>query len=132
MMVESFKGTQVYQAVDDQLLNLVDNLEAWNQFPWGIYLWPNTCTKVYNLNQRYQPENKGFSLPGCVWHSRLAWNSMNRIIQDSTMIDEYFPSCNLFPTSEESDTMWFGSSLQHIVSFGLMKPASEKMQPSSE
>ncbi|MFS7965636.1 hypothetical protein Hanom_Chr09g00764541 [Helianthus anomalus] len=67
MMVESFKGTQEYQAVDDQLLNLVDNLEAWNQFPWGTYLWPNTCTNVYNLNQRYQSENKGFSLPDCVW-----------------------------------------------------------------
>ncbi|MFS7978649.1 hypothetical protein Hanom_Chr10g00917941 [Helianthus anomalus] len=48
------------------------------------------------------------------------------------MIDEYFPSCDLVPTSEESDTMWFGSSLQHIVSFSLMKPASEKMQPSFE
>ncbi|KAJ0540466.1 uncharacterized protein LOC110874030 isoform X1 [Helianthus annuus] len=57
---------------------------------------------------------------------------MNRIIQDSTMIDEYFPSCDLVPTSEESDTIWFGSSLQYIVSFGLMKPASEKMQPSFE
>ncbi|MFS7985648.1 hypothetical protein Hanom_Chr11g01000991 [Helianthus anomalus] len=57
MMVKSFKGTQVYQAVDDLLLNLVDNLEAWNEFSWGTYLWPNTCTNVYNLNQRYQPQN---------------------------------------------------------------------------
>ncbi|MFS7930485.1 hypothetical protein Hanom_Chr04g00344891 [Helianthus anomalus] len=45
------------------------------------------------------------------------------------MIDEHFPTYGLVPTSEESDTVWFGSSLQHLFSFGFMKPVSEKMQP---
>ncbi|MFS7952626.1 hypothetical protein Hanom_Chr07g00609091 [Helianthus anomalus] len=118
MVVESFKATQEYQIVDNQLLNLADNLEAWNQFTWGTYLWPNTCTNVYNLNQRYQPR-RVFSLPDCVWPfkfgilesfpefisrdvfyiapksprflswaagKRLAWNSVNQIIQDSRKV----------------------------------------------
>ncbi|MFS7955333.1 hypothetical protein Hanom_Chr07g00641411 [Helianthus anomalus] len=146
MMVEYFKGTQVYQAVDDLLLNLVNNLnlEGWNQFPWGTYLWLNTCTSVYNLNQRHQPQNKGFSLPGCVWPFKILYRSKKSEIfelgtrKEASMefcesdYSRFDNACDLVPTSEKSDIMWFRSSLQHIVSFGLMKPVSEKMQSSFE
>ncbi|KAJ0591509.1 hypothetical protein HanHA300_Chr03g0074101 [Helianthus annuus] len=72
MLLElGFKGTQRFEPVDKMVLNLVDDLEAWNNFPWGSYLWQSTYVHVYDLSRRHQQGNAGFSLPGCVWPFKM-------------------------------------------------------------
>ncbi|KAJ0702200.1 hypothetical protein HanPI659440_Chr14g0526671 [Helianthus annuus] len=72
MLLElGFKGTQRFESVDKMVLNLVDDLEAWNNFPWGSYLWQSTYVHVYDLSRRHQQGNAGFSLPGCVWPFKM-------------------------------------------------------------
>ncbi|MFS7987270.1 hypothetical protein Hanom_Chr11g01020461 [Helianthus anomalus] len=39
MLLElGFKGTQCFKTIDKMVMNLVDDLQAWNNFPWGSYL----------------------------------------------------------------------------------------------
>ncbi|KAJ0788637.1 putative papain-like cysteine peptidase superfamily [Helianthus annuus] len=72
MLLElGFKGTQRFESIDKMVLNLVDDLEAWNNFPSGSYLWQSTYMHVYDLSRRHQQGNAGFSLPGCVWPFKM-------------------------------------------------------------
>ncbi|KAJ0634303.1 putative Ulp1 protease family catalytic domain, papain-like cysteine peptidase superfamily [Helianthus annuus] len=66
-----FKGTQSHETIDMKLMNLVDDLEAWNHFPWGSYLWESTYSHVYDMTRRHVPGNAGFNLPGCVWPFKM-------------------------------------------------------------
>ncbi|KAM0060733.1 hypothetical protein Hdeb2414_s0004g00127521 [Helianthus debilis subsp. tardiflorus] len=34
-----FKGTQRFETIDKMVMNLVDDFQAWNNIPWGSYLW---------------------------------------------------------------------------------------------
>ncbi|KAD6454329.1 hypothetical protein E3N88_09035 [Mikania micrantha] len=58
-LVISFEGYQVTKKLDVRLLNLVNNFEEWNRFPWGNYFWDNTFPHLHNLFERMpNGENK--------------------------------------------------------------------------
>nr|GEU34696.1 phospholipase-like protein [Tanacetum cinerariifolium] len=43
--------------VDDTLFRLVENLEAWNSFPWGEHLCCHLYDEIKNLRQRHSDEH---------------------------------------------------------------------------
>nr|GEV42491.1 hypothetical protein [Tanacetum cinerariifolium] len=52
-----FMGRLLSFKVDDTLFRLVENLEAWNSFPWGKHLWCHLYDKIKNLKQRHSDEH---------------------------------------------------------------------------
>ncbi|GJV24201.1 phospholipase-like protein [Tanacetum coccineum] len=43
--------------VDDTLFTLVENIEAWNSFPWGEHLWCHLYNEIKNLKERHGDEH---------------------------------------------------------------------------
>ena len=71
---QGFLGWQKTNAVDNMILDLVDNLEEFRQYPWGNYFWESTYSAIYNLSNRKMDEAKGFSLAGFVWPFKVPVN----------------------------------------------------------
>ncbi|PWA40702.1 phospholipase-like protein [Artemisia annua] len=44
-----FMGKQERSLISENILVLVDDLYAWNAFPWGEYIWAEFHNKVYNV-----------------------------------------------------------------------------------
>nr|GEV48749.1 phospholipase-like protein [Tanacetum cinerariifolium] len=47
-------GHELGYAVDDVFLRMVDNLEAWNVFPWGEHIWRELYTAIKNVNLKHK------------------------------------------------------------------------------
>ncbi|KAJ9543125.1 hypothetical protein OSB04_022832 [Centaurea solstitialis] len=47
-----FSGHQLPEVVSDFLLRLVEDLDAWNRYPWGSYLWALTHPQLKNALPR--------------------------------------------------------------------------------
>ncbi|KAJ0427878.1 hypothetical protein HanHA300_Chr17g0639991 [Helianthus annuus] len=71
LLGQGFLGLQDTNAVDIKLLHLVDNLNAFNQYPWGNYFWESTYTNVYDMHVRQKEDTRGFSLDGFVWPFKM-------------------------------------------------------------
>ncbi|GJV05307.1 phospholipase-like protein [Tanacetum coccineum] len=52
-----FMGRLLTFNVDDTLFNLVENIEAWNSFPWGEHLWCHLYDEIKNLKERHGDEH---------------------------------------------------------------------------
>ncbi|GJT83122.1 phospholipase-like protein [Tanacetum coccineum] len=52
-----FMGRLLTFKVDDTLFRLVENIEAWNSFPWGEHLWCHLYNEINNLKQRHSDEH---------------------------------------------------------------------------
>ncbi|GJZ94100.1 phospholipase-like protein [Tanacetum coccineum] len=52
-----FMGRLLTFKVDDTLFRLVENIEAWNSFPWGEHLWCHLYDEIKNLKQRHSDEH---------------------------------------------------------------------------
>lgn len=70
-----FYGGEVKNAVKDSVLVLLEDLNAWNQFPWGSYLWDETFPRLRNALGKRQAlhfsktseSRTCYSLAGFVW-----------------------------------------------------------------
>ncbi|GJX18190.1 phospholipase-like protein [Tanacetum coccineum] len=49
-----FMGYEIRHVIANELLNLVDDLAAWNDFPWGEHMWIELHHKVYNNDKKYR------------------------------------------------------------------------------
>ncbi|GKC29094.1 phospholipase-like protein [Tanacetum coccineum] len=52
-----FIGCLLTFNVDDTLSSLVENIEAWNSFPWGEHLWSHLYDEIKNLKERHGDEH---------------------------------------------------------------------------
>ena len=52
-----FMGRLLTCNVDDTLFSLVENIEAWNSFPWGEHLWCHLYDEIKNLKERHGDEH---------------------------------------------------------------------------
>nr|GEW83831.1 phospholipase-like protein [Tanacetum cinerariifolium] len=52
-----FMGRLLTFNVDDTLFSLVENIEAWNSFPWGEHLWCHLYDEIKNLKERHDDEH---------------------------------------------------------------------------
>ena len=44
-----FMGVELRHVIEEELLVLVDDLDAWNNFPWGDRIWKGFHSSVYNI-----------------------------------------------------------------------------------
>lgn len=44
-----FMGKQERNVIPNEILVLVDDIYAWNAFPWGEYIWAEFHKKIYNV-----------------------------------------------------------------------------------
>ncbi|GKB94397.1 hypothetical protein Tco_0980534 [Tanacetum coccineum] len=49
-----FIGFELRHVIANELLGLVDDLLAWNDFPWGEYMWIELHKRVYNNDSKYR------------------------------------------------------------------------------
>ncbi|GJZ65845.1 phospholipase-like, aminotransferase-like mobile domain protein [Tanacetum coccineum] len=49
-----FMDHELGYAVNDVFLRMVDNLEAWNVFPWGEHIWQELYTAIRNVNSKHK------------------------------------------------------------------------------
>ncbi|GKC21338.1 hypothetical protein Tco_1023488 [Tanacetum coccineum] len=84
-----FMGRLLTFNVDDTLLRLVDNLEAWNSFPWGEHLWTHLYDEIKNLKERQSDEHyyglkkdrnyvPTYTLSGFIWILETFERSKNK------------------------------------------------------
>ncbi|GJW70394.1 phospholipase-like protein [Tanacetum coccineum] len=52
-----FMGRLLTFKVDDTLFRLVENIKAWNSFPWGEHLWCHLYDEIKNLKQWHSDEH---------------------------------------------------------------------------
>lgn len=52
-----FMGRELGSIVDDVLLRMVDDLEAWNKFPWGEHIWRELYAAIRNVNSKHNVEH---------------------------------------------------------------------------
>ena len=73
-----FMGRLLSEQVDDKLLRLVEDLEAWNSFAWGEHIWRQLYNHILNVVSRHRFQHlKGletsskfvptYTLSGFVW-----------------------------------------------------------------
>ncbi|GJS59793.1 hypothetical protein Tco_0654577 [Tanacetum coccineum] len=52
-----FMGRELVSVVDDVLLRMVDNLDAWNTFPWGEHIWRQLYDTIRNVSSKHKLEH---------------------------------------------------------------------------
>ncbi|KAI7753667.1 hypothetical protein M8C21_015809, partial [Ambrosia artemisiifolia] len=76
MLVEvGFMGCQSSSVVDSALLELVDDLDSWNTFPWGSYVWKVLYVQLHNALAKRSAQRAllplNYSLEGFVWAFKI-------------------------------------------------------------
>nr|GEV83454.1 phospholipase-like protein [Tanacetum cinerariifolium] len=104
-----FSGSRGKKVVPTFMRRLVNDLAAWDDFPWGEYYWEEFHNKVFNLIDKrknnhieFKKENHS-KLPTYTIHG-FAWALKASICQDSN------PTTKLQPTDAEMVQNWYRKS----------------------
>ncbi|GJW83060.1 hypothetical protein Tco_0156205 [Tanacetum coccineum] len=110
------------------LVTLVENLDAWNDYPWGEYMWSKfyemTVNIVYEYRQHHLDEEKKnpnynatYNLYGFAWAFKI-WilesypNGLKRIMAYLVVLPgQTLQRLNLDPIPTEKIQAWFESSI---------------------
>lgn len=69
-----FLGQQGTVKVPDILLTLIDDLPAWNNFPWGSYFWTPTYTQMNGAIQKRKDQRKlAMTLTGFLFAFKVSY-----------------------------------------------------------
>ncbi|PWA42726.1 phospholipase-like protein [Artemisia annua] len=93
-----FMGRLLTEQVDDKLLRLVDDLQAWNSFPWGEHIWRQLYNHLLNVVSRHRFQHlKGleasskfvptYTLSGFVW----AFKKLDALRKSGRTDKKYLP-----------------------------------------
>ncbi|GJW62066.1 phospholipase-like, aminotransferase-like mobile domain protein [Tanacetum coccineum] len=52
-----FMGRELVSVVDDVFLRMVNNLDAWNSFPWGKHIWRKLYDSIWNVSSKHKHEH---------------------------------------------------------------------------
>lgn len=67
MIERCFKGSQKSTPVDSKIIDLVDNLEQFNAYPWGSYFWDPLYKNLNNMCHRHRQDKMGYGIAGPMW-----------------------------------------------------------------
>ncbi|GJZ46240.1 ribonuclease H-like domain-containing protein [Tanacetum coccineum] len=95
-----FIGCLLTFNVDDTLSSLVENIEAWNSFPWGEHLWSHLYDEIKNLKERHGDEHYYglakdhnyvpiYSFSGFAIESRFGGNTATKKTQKNLLKQQY-------------------------------------------
>ncbi|MFS7950919.1 hypothetical protein Hanom_Chr07g00588871 [Helianthus anomalus] len=76
MLLEvGFMGSQSPHLVDSDALELVEDLDSWNTFPWGSYVWKVVYRQLHNAlpkrSARCAFSTLNYSLEGFIWAFKI-------------------------------------------------------------
>ncbi|KAE8714171.1 hypothetical protein F3Y22_tig00110201pilonHSYRG00406 [Hibiscus syriacus] len=86
-------GREARQPIPQELILLVEDLNAWNLFPWGSYIWKATWTKLssaFDDRKSLRGNGSKYTLSGFVWAFKI-W------------IFEAFPSMRTYALKTSND-----------------------------
>jgi len=73
LLVEAgFTGKQPNQYVSNDLLLLASDLEAWNKFPWGSYLWEKVHEQISGSRSKIGANSRKYTLLGFMWAFKVS------------------------------------------------------------
>ncbi|GJY27072.1 phospholipase-like, aminotransferase-like mobile domain protein [Tanacetum coccineum] len=52
-----FMGRELVSVVDDVYLRMVNDLDAWNSFPWGEHIWRQLYDSIRNVSSKHKLEH---------------------------------------------------------------------------
>ncbi|KAE8701100.1 WAT1-related protein [Hibiscus syriacus] len=93
LLYAGFLGREARQPIPHELILLVEDLNAWNLFPRGSYIWKSTWTKLsYAFDDRkcLRGDGSKYTLSGFVWAFKI-W------------IFEAFPSMRIYALKTSND-----------------------------
>ncbi|KAE8656091.1 Tetratricopeptide repeat-containing protein, putative isoform 2 [Hibiscus syriacus] len=93
LLYAGFLGREAIQPIPQELILLVEDLNAWNLFPWGSYIWKSTWTKLssaFDDRKSLRGDGSKYTLSGFVWAFKI-W------------IFEAFPSMQTYALKTSND-----------------------------
>ncbi|KAE8723714.1 Ubiquitin-conjugating enzyme E2 7 [Hibiscus syriacus] len=69
-----FLGREARQPISKDLILLVEDLNAWNLFPWGSYLWKATWNKLssaFDDRKSLRGDGSKYTLSGFIWAFKI-------------------------------------------------------------
>ncbi|KAE8731683.1 Purple acid phosphatase 26 isoform 1 [Hibiscus syriacus] len=70
LLYAGFLGREARQPIPQELILLVEDLNAWNLFPWGSYIWKATWTKLssaFDDRKSLRGDGSKYTLSDFVW-----------------------------------------------------------------
>nr|GEV17663.1 phospholipase-like protein [Tanacetum cinerariifolium] len=135
-----FMGHELGSVVDDVFLKMVEDLDVWNDFPWGERMWRELYGAIRNVNLNHQQGHhkaldmnlnfvstyslSGFLLsfkdvPGpSISHSKIRRNMGNFFPREK-------PNCDLCPNKCEAQLEWFKMSTDFFKMYTPKAPPVE-------
>ncbi|KAE8726263.1 putative cellulose synthase A catalytic subunit 1 [Hibiscus syriacus] len=74
LVYAGFLGREARQPIPRELIILVEDLNAWNLFPWGSYIWKATWTKLstaFDDRKSLRGDGSKYTLSGFVWAFKI-------------------------------------------------------------
>ncbi|KAE8704881.1 Microtubule-associated protein RP/EB family member 1C [Hibiscus syriacus] len=93
LLYADFLGREARQPIPQELILLVEDLNAWNLFPWGSYIWKTTWTKLssaFDDRKSLLGDGSKYTLSGFIWAFKI-W------------IFEAFPSMRTYALKTSND-----------------------------
>ncbi|KAE8685178.1 S uncoupled 1 [Hibiscus syriacus] len=93
LLYAGFLGREARQPIPQELILLVEDLNAWNLFPWGSYIWKATWTKLssaFDDRKSLRGDGSKYTLSDFVWAFKI-W------------IFEAFPSMRTYALKSSDD-----------------------------
>ncbi|GJW62797.1 phospholipase-like, aminotransferase-like mobile domain protein [Tanacetum coccineum] len=88
-----FMGHDLGSAVDDVFLRMVEDLEDWNDFPWGEHMWRELYAAIRNVNSNHkQAHHKALEInPNFVpTYSLSGFVLCFKILESSSVTDRWW------------------------------------------
>ncbi|KAE8671069.1 hypothetical protein F3Y22_tig00111996pilonHSYRG00069 [Hibiscus syriacus] len=119
LLQAGFLGREGRQPIPNDLIKLVEDLNAWNMFPWGSYLWKATWNKLssaFDDRKSLRGDGSKYTLSGFIF----AFKEANTLLQ------------RLTPTEVELDTDWWQASKHFFNGTDDEQPSLREPSPHPE
>ncbi|GJU69268.1 phospholipase-like protein [Tanacetum coccineum] len=98
-----FMGRELVSVVDDVYLRMVNDLDAWNSFPWGEHIWRQLYDSIRNVSSKHKLEHfLSYSLTGFLFAFKAP--------------------IELAPTKDEVQCNWYAPSNDYFMWYVPRKP----------
>ncbi|GJS08274.1 hypothetical protein Tco_0365070 [Tanacetum coccineum] len=103
-----FMGKEDRNCIPRHIVTLVEDLDAWNDYPWGAYMWQKFYERTVNIvadhRQHHLDEKK----------KNPNYNATYNLYGFAWAFKDSIPIVNLDPTPAEKIQAWFDSSIPYF------------------
>ncbi|GJT63558.1 hypothetical protein Tco_1015038 [Tanacetum coccineum] len=109
-----FMGKEDRNCIPMHLVILVEDLDAWNDYPWGEYMWQNFYERTVNIvadhRQHHLDEKK----------KNPNYNATYNLYGFAWAFKDSIPIVNLDPTPAEKIQAWFAHSVHEVHEYAVV------------